>query len=52
MHLSGFQKNEATNGIDIYKLKGWDYAGMCEGYGACYSKNQGYTYPLFFMLKK
>ena len=28
--LSGFQKKEDTNGIDIYKLKGWDYAGMCE----------------------
>ena len=28
--LSGFQKEEYTNGIDIYKLKGWDYAGMCE----------------------
>ena len=28
--LSGLQKNEDTNGIDIYKLKGWDYAGMCE----------------------
>ena len=28
--LSGFQKKEDTNGINIYKLKGWDYAGMCE----------------------
>ncbi len=28
--LSGFQKTDETNGIDIYKLKGWDYAGMCE----------------------
>ncbi|HEY9340230.1 MAG TPA: thiamine pyrophosphate-dependent enzyme [Hanamia sp.] len=28
--LSGFQKEEGTNGINIYKLKGWDYAGMCE----------------------
>ena len=28
--LSGMQKEEDTNGIDIYKLKGWDYAGMCE----------------------
>ncbi len=28
--LKGFQKKEGTNGIDIYKLKGWDYAGMCE----------------------
>lgn len=28
--LKGFQKNEGSNGIDIYKLKGWDYAGICE----------------------
>jgi pyruvate/2-oxoglutarate/acetoin dehydrogenase E1 component/TPP-dependent pyruvate/acetoin dehydrogenase alpha subunit len=28
--LSGFQKQEGTNGINIYKVKGWDYAGMCE----------------------
>ncbi len=28
--LSGFQKEDGTNGFDIYKLKGWDYAGMCE----------------------
>jgi pyruvate/2-oxoglutarate/acetoin dehydrogenase E1 component/TPP-dependent pyruvate/acetoin dehydrogenase alpha subunit len=28
--LSGMQKNNSTNGIQIYKVKGWDYAGMCE----------------------
>ncbi|MGN6401751.1 MAG: alpha-ketoacid dehydrogenase subunit alpha/beta, partial [Flavisolibacter sp.] len=28
--LSGMQKEERTNGIHIYKVKGWDYAGMCE----------------------
>jgi pyruvate/2-oxoglutarate/acetoin dehydrogenase E1 component/TPP-dependent pyruvate/acetoin dehydrogenase alpha subunit len=28
--LAGFQKHDGTNGFDIYKLKGWDYAGMCE----------------------
>ncbi len=28
--LAGFQKQNGTNGFDIYKLKGWDYAGMCE----------------------
>ena len=28
--LSGMQIQDGTNGIDIYKLKGWDYAGMCE----------------------
>jgi len=28
--LSGMEKKENTNGIRIYKVKGWDYAGMCE----------------------
>ncbi len=28
--LQGFQKTEDTNGLNIYKVKGWDYAGMCE----------------------
>jgi pyruvate/2-oxoglutarate/acetoin dehydrogenase E1 component/TPP-dependent pyruvate/acetoin dehydrogenase alpha subunit len=28
--LKGFQKKEGTNGIDIYNVKAWDYAGMCE----------------------
>ncbi len=30
--LSGMQKTEGTNGINIYKVKGWDYAGMCESF--------------------
>ena len=30
--LSGFQKDEDTNGYHIYKVKGWDYAGMCEAF--------------------
>jgi pyruvate/2-oxoglutarate/acetoin dehydrogenase E1 component/TPP-dependent pyruvate/acetoin dehydrogenase alpha subunit len=28
--LKGMQKEEGTNGFNIYKVKGWDYAGMCE----------------------
>jgi pyruvate/2-oxoglutarate/acetoin dehydrogenase E1 component/TPP-dependent pyruvate/acetoin dehydrogenase alpha subunit len=28
--LKGFQKQEGTNGLDIYRVKAWDYAGMCE----------------------
>lgn len=28
--LKGFKKEEQSNGIEIYTLKGWDYAGMCE----------------------
>jgi len=30
--LSGLQKTDGTNGINIYKVKGWDYAGMCEAF--------------------
>ncbi len=30
--LSGMQKTEGTNGFNIYKVKGWDYAGMCESF--------------------
>jgi pyruvate/2-oxoglutarate/acetoin dehydrogenase E1 component/TPP-dependent pyruvate/acetoin dehydrogenase alpha subunit len=30
--LKGLQKEEDTNGINIYKVKGWDYAGMCESF--------------------
>ncbi len=30
--LSGMQKEKDTNGINIYKVKGWDYAGMCEAF--------------------
>jgi len=28
--LEGMQKKADTNGIEIYKVKAWDYAGMCE----------------------
>ena len=30
--LSGFRKQPGTNGINLYTLKGWDYAGMCEAF--------------------
>ncbi|MDE3235921.1 MAG: transketolase [Bacteroidota bacterium] len=28
--LRGFEKEANTNGIQIHKVKAWDYAGMCE----------------------
>jgi pyruvate/2-oxoglutarate/acetoin dehydrogenase E1 component/TPP-dependent pyruvate/acetoin dehydrogenase alpha subunit len=28
--LEGFRKTEDSNGFDIYNVKGWDYAAMCE----------------------
>lgn len=30
--MAGFQKEEGTNGFHIYRVKGWDYAGMCEAF--------------------
>jgi pyruvate/2-oxoglutarate/acetoin dehydrogenase E1 component/TPP-dependent pyruvate/acetoin dehydrogenase alpha subunit len=32
--LKGFQQEPGTNGLDIYKVKAWDYAGMCEVFEA------------------
>ncbi len=37
--LAGFQKTQLTNGINIYKVKGWDYAGMCEVFEAALRRN-------------
>jgi len=30
--LSGMQKDGDSNGFNIYRVKGWDYAGMCEAF--------------------
>lgn len=28
--LEGFRKTDRTNGIDIYRVQGWDYPALCE----------------------
>lgn len=30
--LSGFQRKDGQKGFEIFKVKGWDYAGLCETY--------------------
>jgi pyruvate/2-oxoglutarate/acetoin dehydrogenase E1 component/TPP-dependent pyruvate/acetoin dehydrogenase alpha subunit len=30
--LTGFQKEDGSNGFNIYKVKGWDYASLCEAF--------------------
>ncbi len=30
--LKGMEKHGDSNGLNIYKVKGWDYAGMCEAF--------------------
>ncbi|MEY2595784.1 MAG: hypothetical protein RI965_1056 [Bacteroidota bacterium] len=40
--LSGFEKTKDSNGMLIYKVKGWDYAQMCELFeeGIALARNQ------------
>ena len=30
--LKGFQREDGTNGYEIFKVKGWDYPALCETY--------------------
>ncbi|WP_179414868.1 alpha-ketoacid dehydrogenase subunit alpha/beta [Mucilaginibacter sp. E4BP6] len=30
--LKGFQREEGTNGFEIFKVRGWDYVALCETY--------------------
>jgi pyruvate/2-oxoglutarate/acetoin dehydrogenase E1 component/TPP-dependent pyruvate/acetoin dehydrogenase alpha subunit len=50
--LSGFQKEENTNGINIYKLKGWDYAGMCEVLESAITKMRETHIPALFHVEE
>ena len=50
--LKGFQKKENTNGIDIYKVKAWDYAGMCETFEAGLQKIRESHVPALFHVEE
>ena len=50
--LAGLQKKEGTNGIDIYKLKGWDYAGMCEVLEPALQKMRDTHIPALFHIEE
>src|SRR5580704_6408919 len=50
--LRGFQKEEGTNGIDIYKVKAWDYAGMCETFEAGLQKVRSTHVPAIFHVEE
>jgi pyruvate/2-oxoglutarate/acetoin dehydrogenase E1 component/TPP-dependent pyruvate/acetoin dehydrogenase alpha subunit len=50
--MRGFQKKEGTNGIDIYKVKGWDYAGMCELFEAGIQKIRQTHIPALFHVEE
>jgi pyruvate/2-oxoglutarate/acetoin dehydrogenase E1 component/TPP-dependent pyruvate/acetoin dehydrogenase alpha subunit len=50
--LRGFQKRPDTNGIDIYAVKGWDYAGMCEVFEAGIKKIRDTHIPAVFHVEE
>jgi len=50
--LRGFQKKPDTNGIDIYTVKGWDYAGMCEVFEAGIKKVRDTHVPAVFHVEE
>jgi pyruvate/2-oxoglutarate/acetoin dehydrogenase E1 component/TPP-dependent pyruvate/acetoin dehydrogenase alpha subunit len=46
--LKGFRKQEGTNGIDIYTVKAWDYAALCEVFEAGIQKVRTTHVPAIF----
>src|SRR6185295_19375848 len=46
--LKGFQEEGNKNGIDIYRVKAWDYAGMCETFEAGIKKIRDTHTPALF----
>jgi pyruvate/2-oxoglutarate/acetoin dehydrogenase E1 component/TPP-dependent pyruvate/acetoin dehydrogenase alpha subunit len=50
--LKGFQKKPDTNGVDIYQLKGWDYAGMCEVMEPALQKVRDTHIPAIFHIEE
>jgi pyruvate/2-oxoglutarate/acetoin dehydrogenase E1 component/TPP-dependent pyruvate/acetoin dehydrogenase alpha subunit len=50
--LRGLQKKEDTNGIDIYRVKGWDYAGLCEVFQAGIKKIRETHIPAIFHVEE
>ncbi|MBO9727877.1 MAG: transketolase [Chitinophaga sp.] len=50
--LEGFRKTEDSNGFDIYNVKGWDYAGMCEVFEAAIRKIRETHIPAIFHVEE
>ena len=50
--LSGMQKTTTTNGINIYKVKGWDYAGMCEVFEGALEEMRETHIPAIFHVEE
>lgn len=50
--LKGFQKQDNTNGVNIYRVKAWDYAGMCEVFEEAIQKMRETHTPAVFHIEE
>jgi pyruvate/2-oxoglutarate/acetoin dehydrogenase E1 component/TPP-dependent pyruvate/acetoin dehydrogenase alpha subunit len=50
--LKGMQKQDDTNGLNIYKVKAWDYAGMCEVFEEALQKVRETHVPAVFHVEE
>ncbi|MBX2931440.1 MAG: transketolase [Chitinophagaceae bacterium] len=50
--LKGFQKQDNSNGINIYRVKAWDYAGMCEVFEEAIQKIRETHTPAVFHIEE
>lgn len=50
--LKGMQKKSNTNGFEIYKVKAWDYAGMCEVFEEAIRKIRDTHTPALFHVEE
>jgi len=50
--MRGMQKKENTNGFEIYKVKAWDYAGMCEVFESAIQRMRETHVPALFHVEE
>ena len=50
--LKGFEKQKGTNGLLIYKIKGWDYPAMLEAYAEGVNKARKEHIPVLFHIEE
>ena len=50
--LQGLEKEPGTNGIHIFKVKAWDYAGMCEVFEEALQKLRVDHVPVLFHVEE
>jgi pyruvate/2-oxoglutarate/acetoin dehydrogenase E1 component/TPP-dependent pyruvate/acetoin dehydrogenase alpha subunit len=50
--MKGMQKKDNSNGFDIYKVKAWDYAGMCEVFESAIQRIRDTHIPALFHVEE